>query len=1034
MQKSVNIHLHRKMSLAVTDVSLRNTRRVFRIMKLLTTLILGFCLQISANGVSQSVSISVKEAPLSKVISAIRKQTQFSVFGKAELLRAIERVTISAKDEPLEKFLDRLASDLSLGYEIDFSNKNIVLFTKKPSSAFADDFYLSEIAAFPITGKITDSTGAPLPDVSVKIQGTKRGTTTNKDGVFTLNVEVGDVLEISSIGFSPVQLRITSDSNRAYAVIMKKAAGDLDEVVVNAGILSRNKNSFTGAASSFTAADLKAVGNLNVLQSLKTLDPSFIIEPNMQLGSNPNRLPDIELRGKTSISSEAVRDEFTANPNQPLFILNGMESTLQQIIDLDINRVESITILKDAASTAMFGSKAANGVVVVETIRPKGGELRITYNNDTRWEIADLSGYNMMNSHELLEFQSLAGLYSSRGFNYLRDDEKLYNQRLMEAERGVNTYWLTVPLRQSLTMGHSLNLNGGSEAWVYNIGLNYRDLKGIMKGSDRTTWGGSIDLGYRQGSVNITNRLFVNGTESNESPYGSFRDYVTLAPYYRKTDANGNPNYDRYLEVYQPAAVLGETVVRVSNPLYNAVLRQLNNTNQLTLQNQLSMIWDINNNWRLSGAVQIGKDMIKTDLFLPAEHTRFDNAAINQKGSYTNQQRERFGYQSNIMLTYNQVLNGVHSLTGNLRGSAEENKTTFLQNAAIGFPFGVEPNPAFAYSYELNGKPTYRSSTARQVSALASVNYSYDRKYFADLTYRIDGSTVFGSAKRHSPFWSAGIGWQINKEAFLEDVAAIDLLRVRLTTGISGNQQLGNFLSASVYSLENNRNVFGQGYYLNTLGNENLEWQNTQTTNLGLDIALWRNRITATVDLYDKITDPLIVAGNAPPSSGVTQYPLNVGTLRYKGIEANLRTLVINNTQKRINWSIGLTGRMYKSEYKGFGQILKNLNDAAQKLANDIRYEGSVYANDPNIYGPMHISAALTRYFDGYSPDDLWAVRSAGIDPATGAEVFVSREGLKTFTYNPADITVVGNGRPKVEGVISSFLTIKDFQISVNLR
>src|SRR5690606_27527969 len=145
-----------------------------------------------------------------------------------------------------------------------------------------------------------------------------------------------------------VQLRITSDSNRAYAVIMKKAAGDLDEVVVNAGILSRNKNSFTGAASSFTAADLKAVGNLNVLQSLKTLDPSFIIEPNMQLGSNPNRLPDIELRGKTSISSEAVRDEFTANPNQPLFILNGMESTLQQIIDLDINRVESITILKDA--------------------------------------------------------------------------------------------------------------------------------------------------------------------------------------------------------------------------------------------------------------------------------------------------------------------------------------------------------------------------------------------------------------------------------------------------------------------------------------------------------------------------------------------------------------------------------------------------------------------------------------------------------------------------------------------------------------
>nr|WP_295863940.1 TonB-dependent receptor plug domain-containing protein [uncultured Chitinophaga sp.] len=175
-------------------------------------------------------------------------------------------------------------------------------------------------------------------------------------------------------------------------------------------MFNRNKTTFSGAVATFTGKELRQVGTLNVLESLKTLDPSFVIVPNNVAGSNPNLMPKIEVRGKTGLSSNAVRDQFSTDPNQPLFILNGMETTLQQIIDLDMNRVASITPLKDAASTALYGFRAANGVIVVETIKPKPGELRISYTVNTRLEVPVLRDYNMMNATELLEFQSQAML------------------------------------------------------------------------------------------------------------------------------------------------------------------------------------------------------------------------------------------------------------------------------------------------------------------------------------------------------------------------------------------------------------------------------------------------------------------------------------------------------------------------------------------------------------------------------------------------------------------------------------------------
>lgn len=245
------------------------------------------------------------------------------------------------------------------------------------------------------------------------------------------------------------------------SVVLKTDTKALDEVVVEAGIIQRNKMGFTGSYRTVNQEELKAVGNINVLQSLKTLDPSFVVADDMSMGSDPNTMSRITMRGGTTMTISGIYDDTTTNPNEPLFILDGFESSLQEINDLDINRIESITLLKDAASTAIYGSKGANGVVVVETIKPKAGEVMINYSGDAQVAWADLSVYNMMNAAEKLEFEVLAGRYGDlNDWSGNRESIAQYQRALENVRRGVDTYWLKVPIQTAVTQSHSLNVSG----------------------------------------------------------------------------------------------------------------------------------------------------------------------------------------------------------------------------------------------------------------------------------------------------------------------------------------------------------------------------------------------------------------------------------------------------------------------------------------------------------------------------------------------------------------------------------------------
>ncbi len=242
------------------------------------------------------------------------------------------------------------------------------------------------------------------------------------------------------------------------------------------------------------------------------------------MGSDPNHLPDINIRGKSSVIGE--RDDLVNDPNQPLFIVDGFESTLETVYNMDINRIASMTILKDAASTAIYGSKAANGVVVVETVKPQAGKLRFNYSGSVTASFPDLDSYNLMNAREKLEFERLAGRYSGSGVDGEILAADAYNKRLADIASGVDTYWLSVPLRTGWNQKHNVYVDGGSEGFMFGIGVNYNGTTGVMKDSDRDSYGGNLDLTYRHGKLLFSNKFTAQYTSTTDPSYPSTNTQV----------------------------------------------------------------------------------------------------------------------------------------------------------------------------------------------------------------------------------------------------------------------------------------------------------------------------------------------------------------------------------------------------------------------------------------------------------------------------------------------------------------------------
>ena len=858
-----------------------------------------------------------------------------------------------------------------------------------------------------LKGKVVDSAdGYPLIGVSVIVEGKKYGTITDLDGAYELSIpkQQCDVI-FSYVGYDEKVLHYNLKNESDFSkVVMYMNATQLADVVVT-GVYERKKESFTGASATFKSDQLKSVGTANVLQSLSTLDPSFKMMESTQFGSNPNVMPEIEIRGKTSVVG--LKEEYGTDPNQPLFILDGFETSIETIMNLNMNRVASVTILKDAASTAIYGSKASNGVVVIETKAPARGRLQLSYKGDFGLSLADLSDYNLMNAREKLEFETLAGVYKDNTGNpyaQLRLDD-LRNQRLLEIERGVDTYWLSEPIRPGFTHKHNIYAEGGEDKIRYGIGLSAGNVAGVMKGSDRETLEGNVDLIYRTGKFQFSNKLSINWLDVS-NPTVSFAEYAYANPYYRKYNADGG--IDKYL--YYPEE--GVDDYPVSNPLWNAHLNNWDTASGFGFTNNFIFEWFVTEELRFRTKFGLTKQDDDEQTRLSPLHTQFDDMGETEKGLYTNTQINELIYEGDIALTYGKLFAKKHMVNAVGGFNFSSTKRQVYGYSAIGFTDDQFDAPSFANGYPVGGSPSYSESLKRAASFYINGGYAYSERYLIDFNYRLDGASMFGTGNRFRNTWSVGTGWNIHKEAFMQNNDFFSLMKLRGSVGNPGNQNFSAYQAFSTYKFNGwMTNIFGTGVILNALGNPDLAWQETTNYDLGLDLTFWKDRINATFDYYWKYTDPLLAVITTPGSMGVTSVAMNAGSQKTRGWEATLRVSPVYRPSEGIMWNITANATSARSEYANIGNSFNALNESGKT----------------SLVG-------TTRYYDGGSPTAIWAVRSAGIDPATGKELFIKKDGSYSFTYDVNDEVVVGDTQPRIEGLLGTSLYFKGLSVGCYLR
>ena len=869
------------------------------------------------------------------------------------------------------------------------------------SAAFAQaDFVV-------LSGKVVDSAdGYPLIGVSVTVAGTSQGAITDLDGDYQLKVPKKQCeVTFSYVGYDDKVIAYNLKNTSAFSkVVMYANVTQLADVVVT-GVYERKKESFTGASATFKTDQLKAVGTSNVLQSLSTLDPSFKMMESTQFGSNPNVMPDIEIRGKTSIAG--LKEEYGTDPNQPLFILDGFETSIETIMNLNMNRVASVTILKDAASTAIYGSKASNGVVVIETKAPARGRLQLSYKGDYGLSVADLSDYNLMNAREKLEFETLAGVYKDNTgdpFAQIRLDD-LRNQRLLEIEKGVDTYWLSEPIRPGFTHKHNIYAEGGEDKIRYGIGLSLGNVDGVMEQSDRQTLEGNVDLIYRTGKFEFSNKLSINWLDVS-NPTVSFAEYAYANPYYRKYNADGS--ISKYL--YYPEE--GVDDYPVSNPLWNAHMNNWDVATGFGFTNNFIFEWFATESLRLRAKFGLTKQDDDEQTRLSPQHTQFDDMGETEKGLYTHTQINELVYEGDVAITFGKLLAGKHMLNAVGGFNFSSNHRQVYGYSAVGFTDDQFDAPSFANGYPTGSSPSYNESLKRAASFYLNGGYAYSERYLLDFNYRLDGASMFGTGNRFRNTWSVGAGWNIHKEDFMKDLDFFSLMKLRGSVGNPGNQNFSAYQAFSTYKFNGwMTNVFGTGVILNALGNAGLSWQETTNYDLGMDLTFWRERINATFDYYWKHTDPLLAVISTPGSMGVTSVAMNAGSQKTRGWEATFRISPVYKPSEGIIWNISLNATSSRSEYADIGNSFSALNESGKA----------------SLVG-------TTRYYDGGSPTAIWAVRSAGIDPATGKELFIKKDGTYSFTYDVNDEVVVGDVQPKVEGLLGTSLYFKGLSVGCYLR
>lgn len=855
----------------------------------------------------------------------------------------------------------------------------------------------------------------PMVGVTIRLDGHSTGVITDINGCYVLTLpEKGGLVIYSYIGFETRKIKVTS--RQKVDVQMVEATESIQEVIVT-GYNSIQKESFTGNTTKIEKEDLLKVNPNNLISAIQTFDPSFRIQENLAAGSDPNSLPQFVLRGQTGIgettlgqtsTSSISREVLSGNSNLPIFILDGFEVDVEKIYDLDMNSIHSINILKDAAATAMYGSRAANGVIVIERRAPEAGKFRVQYSGVLSAELPDLSSYNLMNAREKLETERLAGLYDS---NTPEIDPYTngYYQRLNNVLTGVDTYWLSQGLRTALNHKHSVFIDGGENDVRWGVELGFRGTEGVMKHSSRKNANAAFYVDYRIGGLQIKNKVTYTYNKSTDVPFNSFSDYSHLLPYMRLYDENGD--YVRRLEKFDGAS--GTQV----NPLYEInFYNSFDHSGYDEVTDDLSLNWRITDGLRLRGQFSVLMRNSTSDLYKDPASASYSASTGNINGEKTESTQKRTVIDGSLSLMYNNTFKG-HNLNICLSSNMRQTQSTASETRYRGFPGGdlVSSN----YAAEVYGKPSSSDNTTRLVGALLTSNYTYNNIYLADLTGRIDGSSEFGSDKRWSMFWSTGAGINIHNYDFMKSNELFSMLKFRVSYGLTGKTNFSLYSAKDMYQLQTDSwYPTGYGVFLYQMGNPNLKWERKYTLDYGVEIGLWHDKIYLKASAYDERTIDLITDYTIPSSTGFTSYKENVGKVKNTGVELELRARLYSDR----NWLFQLYGSFARNKNTiiEISQAMRDYNKRVEELFSGYNPESSSDSKYAKTY---------LKYYEGASLTSIYGMKSLGISPTNGKEIYLRRNGDVTDVWSADEWTIIGDTAPKGQGSFGYTLSYKQLSM-----
>ena len=866
--------------------------------------------------------------------------------------------------------------------------------------------------------------GLPVVGATILIDGTSIGTVTDNDGKFTLaNVSSTAKLKVSFIGMVTQLLPVRS----TMFIKMEVDSEQLDEVVVT-GIFERKKEGFTGSANRMEGDEIRKLTSGNVLLAIQALDPGFRMGDNILSGSDPNSLPEFNMRGQSSMGNYStdetviMRGDIDTRPNQPLFVLDGIiDVGVTKIMDLDPAQIESITLLKDAAAMAIYGSQASNGVVVVETKAPMAGKLRVSYNGNYKVEYPDLTDYNLLNAAEKLELEKRAGYYDPIGSTQNQVNRyNTYRWKLLEIQRGVNTYWMSQPLRTVFAHRHGLNLEGGNESLRYKLYVGVNESPGIMKGTGISGKSASLDIRYRYKGLLISNVAYVDYTKSDRtSPYGTFSEYTLLNPYYRITDQNGA--IKQYLEEKIVSDYTSSAGMTVGNPMYDTQFHSLDRNVAFEVRDAFRAEYSPVRNLRLALDFTVSKSVSDLDIFKSGSHTDFINEAdLNKRGSYSWTNSTSNSWDLAFTVNYNKVWNNKHVLSTFARYSINERRTHSAGAYATGFP---NDNMDEIFLGAVAQNTSGSEATSRAFGGVATASYTYDQRYALDFNARMDASSQFGRNNRYAPFWSAGTRWNADKEKFIKNLNLFDELVLRATYGVTGTQGFSPYQALQMYTYSNTMRLYQSSDVVGTLlygmGNPDLKWQTTNAFNVGLDFNMFKRVLSGRIEYYYRLTKNTVLDYSLAPSVGFSNIKDNIGNISNEGYEFTFRLMPYNSLQNQMNFSFIVNGSHNKNTIKKISNALRIRNQEQLK-------------EDPN--NPNKLSRPLPRYEEGYSQSMIWAVRSLGIDPMSGREIFLNRNGERVSEWNAVDMVPVGDTEPDLAGTLGANFNWRGLSVTLNAR